>query len=503
MEGDGPGSVTWQQALAAAGQRRFRGVELSGLTDDSRDVTPGGVFIALRGLAADGHAHIGEAVSRGAALVVCEADVACGVPTCRVPSGREALSELADAWFGQPSRHLRVVGVTGTAGKTTTAWLTAAVLRAAGLSTGVLGTAGAVLADGQRRPMPWTTPPPMVLHGLLAEGRAQGLQAMVMEVSAQGSAQARVDHCAFDVAAVTNLSREHGEYFADAASYRAAKLRLFERLGRFGKPAAAVLNTTLLDLGAFRGACSVPRTEYGPGGAVEVTRAQLRGMDGTDLLLSLPGGEELRTRLPLPGRHNIENALCAVAVGCALGLPRQALADGLAAARPVPGRLQEIQRAPWRVIVDYAHTPAGLRGVLGFLRPITAGRLLLVMGARGGRDQGKRPLMGAVAAALCDEVILTSDRPDPEEPAAAAAPMLEAVSGVGVPARFVRDRWQALQMALSGRSAGDCVVVAGKGDEPWLNDAEGDLPGDDMTACRRALLEGRALPADPVSSLAR
>ena len=503
MEGHARESVSWQDVLAAAASRRWRGAEVSGLTDDSRVVTPGGVFVALRGIAADGHEHAGEALARGAALIVCESELPLDVPTCVVPSGRFALSALADAWFGQPSRRLRVVGITGTAGKTTTAWTMAGILRAAGLQAGVLGTAGAVLADGQRRPVSWTTPPPMVLHEILAEAVAQGLQAVVMEVSAQGIAQSRVDHCAFDVAALTNLSREHGEYFADATAYRDAKVRLFASLGGLGKAATAVLNTTVMDVDAFRRACAVPRIEYGPGGAVEAVRAQPRGMDGTDLLLLLPGGQDLRVRLPLPGRHNVENALCAVAAACALGLPPQAIADGVAAARPVPGRLQEVQRGPWRVVVDYAHTPAGLRGVLGFLRPITAGRLVLVMGARGGRDKGKRPLMGAVAAALCDEIVLTSDRPDPEEAAEAAEPMRAAVAAVGVPVRFERDRWQALLRAMAGCVAGDCVVVAGKGDETWLNDADGDLPGDDITACRRALLEARVRAAEEVGTLAR
>ncbi len=503
MEGKAGARVGWPEVLAAVASRRWRGEEVSGLTDDSRAVQRGGIFVALRGLASDGHAHAGEAVARGAALIVCEAELSVGVPTCRVGSGRGALSALADLWYGQPSRRLKVVGVTGTTGKTTTAWLTAGVLRAAGIGTGVLGTAGAVLADGQRRAVAWTTPPPMVLHGLLAEAVAQGLGAVVMEVSAQGIAQARVDDCAFDVAALTNLSREHGEYFADLESYRAAKVRLFAGLGAQGKAAVAVLNAGQPEVEVFRRACGVGRLEYGPGGDVEVLRMQGRGMEGSDLLVGLPGAEPLQVRLRLPGRHNVENALCAVAVGSALGLPREAIAAGLAGARGVPGRLQEIQRGPWRVVVDYAHTPAGLRGVLGFLRPITAGRLVLVMGARGGRDQGKRPLMGAVAAALCDEVILSADRPEPEDAEAAAGPMREAIAGVGVPVRFVRDRWQALQQALCGRVAGDCVVVVGKGDEPWQNDAEDDLPGDDVTACRQALLQARAAAPASVGTVAR
>ncbi len=503
MEGGGGERVGFGEVVAAAECRRWRGAAISGLTDDSRAVQAGGIFVALRGLRTDGHEHVGEAVARGAALIVCEAEVPFGVPSCRVAAGRAALSALADAWYGHPSRHLRVVGVTGTTGKTTTAWLTAGLLRAAGMATGVLGTAGAVLADGQRQAVAWTTPPPMVLHGLLADAVAQGLAAVVMEVSAQGIAQARVEDCAFDVAALTNLSREHGEYFADLESYRAAKVALFRGLGRQGKAARAVLNAALPDVGVFRAACAVPRVEYGSGGEVAALRMQARGMEGTDLVVGLPGGESVRARLPLPGRHNVENALCAVAVGSALGLGRQALAEGLEGARAVPGRLQEIQRGPWRVVVDYAHTPAGLRGVLGFLRPITAGHLVLVMGARGGRDQGKRPLMGAVAAALCDEVILTADRPDPEDAAEAAEPMLRAVAGVGVPVRFVRDRWQALQAVLGEREAGDCVVVAGKGDEPWLNDADGDLPGDDVAACRQALIQSRVAEAASVGSVAR
>lgn len=482
--------LDFSAVLAAVESRRFRDTALSGITDDSRAVTPGAIFVALKGHADDGHRHVQEAVARGARLVVCEHEVPAAVPTCPVRSGRDALSELAAAWYCHPSRRLRLVGITGTAGKTTTTWLTAAVLRAAGVPTGVVGTAGANLGGGHQS-LRWTTPPPPILHGLLAAAVADGLKALVIEASAQGIAQARVADCTFAAAAITNLSREHGEYFADAQAYRQAKLRLFQQLGTQPVAGAAVLNAALSGIECFRAATrAVLRVEYGPGGDVRVVRQQSRGMDGTDLLVVLPGDREpLPVHLGLPGRHNVENALCAAAIGYALDLPRRALAEGLAAVRSVPGRLQEVRRLPWRVVVDYAHTPAELRGLLGLLRSVTAGRLVLVMGARGGRDRGKRPLMAAVAAAFCDEVVLTSDRPAGEDPQAAVEPMRRVIEDIGVPARVDLDRWRALETAFAGRQPGDCVVVAGKGDEPWAGDSE-MCPGEDDVGAAEALLSG-------------
>jgi UDP-N-acetylmuramoyl-L-alanyl-D-glutamate--2,6-diaminopimelate ligase len=493
--GGGLPAPSWAAVVDAVERHAWDGGPLAGVTDDSRQVRPGAVFVARAGFRTDGHAFVAEAASRGAAFVVSEREVDSPLPVCRVPDGRRAISTLADAWYGHPSRHLRLVGITGTNGKTTAAWLTASVLRAAGLSTTVVGTAG--LASGARPTahLPWTTPPPVELHGLLASAVVHGQAAAVLEVSAQALSQGRVADCAFDAAALTNLSLEHGEYYADAAAYAEAKAELFRLLGGRNKPARGILPADLPAADLFRRACRVPRIEYGPGAAVDAISARPAGLSGTDLVLRLPGDGHgggspatVALRLRLPGRHNVENALCAAALGCALSIAPEVVAQGLAALRQVPGRLRHVRRRPVRVVVDYAHNPAGLRAVLGLLRSATPGRLVLVMGARGGRDTGKRPLMGAVAASFCDRILLTSDRPAGEDPAEAAEPMRAAAAAIGVPVELEVDRLRALERGLRDLRPGDCLVALGKGEEPWdADDAAGGEGLDDMVALRRLL----------------
>lgn len=482
-----PDHVPWPLAMLAAERRVWNGLRLTGLTDDSRSVRPGYVFVARRGLSLDGHAFVAEAAARGAALLVAEREVAVPLPCCLIPDGRRGLSRLAAAWFGHPSRRLLVAGVTGTNGKTTTTWWLAAILRAAGLPACLLGTAGAVLGHRRRR-LAWTTPPPVDLQRLLAEALGAGARAAVLEVSAQALSQHRVDDCAFDAAGITNLSREHGECYPDASAYRDAKLELFRLLERQGKRGQAVLNAGLVDLELFRRACgTVPVSTYGAGGDVEALGVRTGAATAIDLRLpGAPGA--VPVRLHVPGGYNVDNALCAAALAIALGVPADAVTAGLSRLRSVPGRLQTIRRRPFRVIVDYAHNPAGLRALLGYLRPLVAGRLMLVIGARGGRERGKRELMGAVAAAFCDHVTLTADRPAGEDPLEAVRPMRQAVSDIGVPVDCEPDRRLALEGALERARAGDCIVVAGKGDEPWGED-DSSTPGDnnDIAVLRRLL----------------
>jgi UDP-N-acetylmuramoyl-L-alanyl-D-glutamate--2,6-diaminopimelate ligase len=481
-------SVPWRALLGAASRRAWNGTPLAGLSEDSREVGPGWIFVAHGGQQTDGHRYIADAAAAGAALVVCERPQPCPVPICVVGDARAALSELAAAWFRNPARHMRLIGVTGTNGKTSTAALTAAVLSAAGFHPCTIGTLGVRLRDQTLRELPWTTPPPVQLHGALAEALAAGADSCVMEVSAQAVSQNRVADCPFEVAAITNLSREHFEYYADRDAYVQAKADLFRHLARRpGRPGIGVLNRRLEDLATFRKACPGPTVEYGPGGDIEVVSTQPRALAGTDIAVRWPGrAAPVGMRVRLPGDHNVENAVCAAAVAAALDLPPSAAAAGVAAVHSVAGRLEQVVRRPVRVIVDYAHNPAGLRALLQLLRRSTRGRLLVVMGARGGRDPGKRPLMGAIVAAFADQVVLTSDRPAPEDPAGAAEPMRRAVHDCGVPVRFVRDRLEAFQEALAGRSPGDCVVAVGKGRERWIGDsATAGL--DDVSAFRLVL----------------
>jgi UDP-N-acetylmuramoyl-L-alanyl-D-glutamate--2,6-diaminopimelate ligase len=497
--------VPWETVVAAVAAHRFDGRPLTGITEDSRQVTAGSVFVARRGRTHDGHAFARRASAAGAALIVAEALCDAPTPQCVVPSAPAALSQLAALWNGEPARGLRLVGITGTNGKTTSAHLTAAVLQAAGISVFQLGTLG-IWVEGARvsRHLLWTTPPAPVLHAQLAEMRAAGATAGVLEVSAQALDQRRVDDCPFEVAAVTGVSREHGEYFADQEAYRAAKRRLFSSERPAGPPAWSVVHTSIEADPTWNAHLPRRRLTYGPGAAdVRAVGFVSRGLDGGSLEVDVRHGRRhhrMQAALALPGVHNVDNALCAVAVGLAMGVTPAAIVRGIESVPSVPGRLQHIVREPFRVLVDYAHNPAGLRAALSTVRRVTPGRLFLVMGARGERDRGKRPLMAAVAAALCDGVVLTSDQPAGEDPEAAAEPMRLTAADCGIPVRFIRNRREALETALSELRAGDSLIVAGKGDEEWRGDGE-EAPGTTDISVLQALLrkgatqEGIASPA--------
>lgn len=494
--------VTWQAVQAAVAAHRFEGSPLSGVTEDSRAVVPGAVFVARPGRTWDGHRFAGAAAAAGAALLVVERPCPSPLPQCVIPSAGSALSRLAALWHGEPARALRLVGVTGTNGKTTVARLTAAVLEAGGVPASSLGTLG-VWVRGERvqAHLPWTTPPAPVLHGHLAAMRASGVAACVLEVSAQALDQRRVDDCPFEVAAVTSIAREHGEYFVNQEAYHAAKLRLFGADRPAGPPAWSVVNEDLRGFvePALRGRDGQsPRyLTYGwSAGSVRVDAWTSHGLEGSDLALSVLAGRRRRRltlRLGLSGAHNVENALCAFAIGHALGLAPAAILRGLEAVTSVPGRLQHVCRTPYQVIVDYAHNPAGLRATLATVRGVTRGRLCLVLGARGGRDTGKRPLMGAVAAALCDRVVVTSDQPASEDPEEAALTMRRAAADCGAPVEFYRSRLEALRAAVADLRPGDTLLVVGKGDEPWQGDGE---PGPGTTDA--GVLEGLLPLASPV-----
>lgn len=481
--------AAWPEVLQAAERRSWRGEALRGLGEDSRRVGPAWLFVAVPGTRTDGHAFVRAAVAAGARLVVGERPCTDAVPCCVVPDARRALSALAAAWFGRPARRLRLVGITGTNGKTTAAHFAGSVLAASGHRPCTVGTLGAEYAGRPLGDGHWTTPPPVELHGTLARALEAGADAGVLEVSVQAISQSRVADCPFEAAAITTLARDHRELYPDHASYVAAKAELFRSLD---PGAASVLNRGLPEFPMLRAACPGRVLTFGPGGDVEAVQVCGHGLHGSDLRLRLPGcASPLGVRVRLPGPHNVDNALCAAALGAALHLPAEAIVAGLQALASVPGRLEVLAHRPCRVVVDYAHNPAGLRTLLRLLREGTPGRLVLVLGPRGERDPGKRPLMGAVAAALADEVVVTSDRPAGEDAAEAGRAVCEAVRDAGVPVRFVGDRLEALAAALRGRRAGDCVVAVGKGREPW----EGDSAAaglDDVRALRGLL---RDVPA--------
>jgi UDP-N-acetylmuramoyl-L-alanyl-D-glutamate--2,6-diaminopimelate ligase len=499
-----PRVVAMATLLEALPEREVRGIlppAVRGLTDDSRRVTAGACFVAVRGLRVDGHRFIGQAVERGAGAIVAEApDPLPGGTVGRVlvPDTRRALPRLADAYFGHPSRALTVVGVTGTNGKTTTAYLSEGLLRARGLETGLLGTIEYVIR-GRAREAGQTTPEALELQGLLAEMVAAGVGGVAMEVSSHALELRRADGVAFDVAVFTNLTQDHLDFHGTMERYAAAKARLFfELLPEGGKPGAtAVLNADdpVGARWAARLGGRVLTFGLGAGHAVH-PHAVESGADGIRLDARTPVGP-VRVDSPLIGEHNVMNLLGAIGVGVALGLAPEAIGPALAAVRAVPGRFERVEAGQdFLVVVDYAHTPDALRRVLETARRLTRGRLGVVFGAGGDRDRGKRPLMGQVAAALADRIWLTSDNPRSEEPAAIIA---EVAAGVVPPPRegYTEhpDRREAIREALDWARCGDTVVIAGKGHETYQIVAGRVIPFDDRLVARECL-RARARGAD-------
>ena len=471
-----------------------------GIAYDSRAVVPGQIFVALKGRHADGAAYAAQAAAAGASAVVAE-DAAGGastIPWIVVPNARLALARLAAEYFEHPSRDLRVVGITGTNGKTTTAYLVAGIFEAAGTRCGMIGTVeyrvGATAVPATR-----TTPEAPELQGLLRRMRDEGCGACAMEVSSHALALRRADAIRFAGAVFTNLTRDHLDFHESMEDYFAAKRRLFEMAG---PDAPAVVNAddprgaTLLELAGRA-------VSYGLARTADVSPGPLHfSLEGLSFEIRCPQGT-VRVRSRLVGKPNVYNILAAVGVTAAMGVPIEAIEEGLRNLSGVPGRF-EVVSSPTddiTVVVDYAHTDDALRNLLETARPM-AQRLVTVFGAGGDRDRTKRPLMGLVAARLSDVVVITSDNPRSEDPAR----IIEEVMRGAEPeirqsqARVltVVDRAEAIRTAVRDAAAGDLVLVAGKGHEKYQEIGGVSHPFDDVTMARAALAD-RRVPRTRVS----
>lgn len=482
-------------------------VEISAVAYDSRAVRHGALFAALPGGRADGHDFVPQAVERGAAAVLAErATPRVDVPQLLVPHARAALA-LSAAWFNDfPSRRLGVVGVTGTDGKTTTSFLLRAMLEACGLPTGLLGTievvAGGRVIGGGRQ----TTPEAPELQAALAAMLAAGDRFAVIESTSHGLAQERVGEVAYDVAVLTNVTHEHLEFHGTLEAYRAAKRRLFERLAvgaanpekGWGKWAIVNIDDPVAqDFAAAARRAGAQVLSYGTSAAADVRATQIEESSKGLSLTVRTARYEAAVRLRLAGRFNAHNALAAAAVGEALQLPPERLAQGLESLAAVPGRMQRVEAGqPFTVVVDYAHTSESLAKVLDNLAPLAAaggGGLIAVFGSAGERDTQKRPMMGRVAAERCRLLVLTDEDPRGEDreqildEIARGAEQLGRRRGQDL--LLIADRQQAIASALEQARPGDVVVLSGKGHERTIEMADGALPWDETAAARRALAE--------------
>lgn len=431
---------------------------------DSRQCRPGDVFIALRGTRTSGCAYVPQAIAAGAAAVLTDRLLAdCPVPVCRVKEVNAAGARLCQALAGNPSSRLKVVGITGTNGKTTTSYLVASILNSAGHRTGIIGTLGYFDGDEVTRAR-WTTPPAHILAPTLARLEANGCTHAAMEVSSHALSLERVAGVEFDTACVTNVSHDHLDFHGSRADYRRAKRRLFEHLAPEG---FAIVNADDPVALAYLDHVDGPCLTVGIDAPAEITATPLEQCRSEQTFLLSLGDEAIPVRTSLIGRHNMYNCLCAAAVGFAHGIDLRTIVRGLEAIDRLPGRLERLECGqPFGVFVDYAHTPDALTRVLGTLRQVTRGRLICVFGAGGDRDRTKRPWMGQAVERAADLAVVTSDNPRSEDPNEIMAEILHGIRRTDR-AQAIVDRAEAIHYALSQARAGDCVLIAGKGHEDY------------------------------------
>ncbi|MGH9451724.1 MAG: UDP-N-acetylmuramoyl-L-alanyl-D-glutamate--2,6-diaminopimelate ligase [Terriglobia bacterium] len=464
--------------------------EIHGLAYDSRQASSGYLFFAVEGERVDGHRFIDAVMRAGAAGVVSERPAPDGFPGVwiKVRKIRRALAELSSVFYGHPDSRLKLVGITGTNGKTTTAFLLDSIFRAAGMKTGLFGTIEYRL-DGSTVAAIHTTPEALDLIGYLAELVGAGCEAAVMEASSHALAQERVWGFHFAAAIFTNLTEDHLDYHKDMETYFAAKRRLFEGEGA-PPPELGVIN---LDdpWGERLQRVAQPRQiTYGVDSNAQVkARHFSQGSDGIRAVVTgLDGKFEIAS--PLMGRANLENVLAAVAAAQGLGIPVENIQQGIAALQQVPGRFERVNEGqPFIVLVDYAHTHDALRNALKIARELTRERLILVFGCGGDRDRAKRPLMGEVAGALSDVVVLTSDNPRSEDPILIMNDAMVGLQKSGKAYRAQVDREKGIREALEQAREGDVVLIAGKGHETYQVLNNRTIPFDDREVARRVLRE--------------
>ena len=508
------------EILGALEEVELRGggeqIEIDSISDDSRRVGPGTLFVALRGERFDGHDFLEAVVEAGAAAVMVDRkwDGKLAVPTLVVEDTRRILGSLGSVFYRRPSEEMKIIGITGTNGKTTTTYLLESVCLAGGWKTGVIGTVE-YRWGSRREKAANTTPDGLVLQRILREMADDGVEVVILEVSSHGLAMGRVDGVRFDVGIFTNLSQDHLDFHETMDAYRAAKALLFTKylpLSKLkaGKSAVAVINAEDQEgralLRSLEQDGEVPVIGHGIETTEEVVlrgKVIQEGIEGVVLSIRRGEKEELEVRSQMPGRFNAENIMGVVATARALNIEVEAIARGLAGSRGVPGRMEPVvgEFGGPSVFVDYAHTPDALERALAALRPLTRGNLWVVFGCGGDRDRSKRPLMGAVAARGADRMVLTSDNPRREEPAVIIDAIEEGVREVLSGQEMDREghwarkleRSEAICDAIGRAEENDVILIAGKGHETYQEINGVRIDFDDRLVAGEALNQRRRL----------
>lgn len=491
------------EPLRASERQGNLDVAVTALTDDSRAVKPGSVFVAVKGERVDGHAFVGKAVEAGAVALVLQKGLnvtaAPSVPVVRVDDSRRVLGVLAGRFYREPASRLCMVGVTGTNGKTTVTYLCKGVLETAGRRVGLIGTVAYQIGD-ERLPAAHTTPGAVELQALLARMVDAGMNAAVMEVSSHALAMDRTAGCEFDVAIFTNLTQDHLDFHTDMDGYFQAKLRLFADLdpaGRKLRPKRAIVNIDDARGARVCGASRVPVWTYAIQKPADIRAENVRlALSGTRFTAATPHGKfPIESRLV--GEHNVYNILAAIGVGLHEGLSPEIIQRGITSVVNVPGRFERVEAGQdFTVVVDYAHTDDALLRLLTAAQALKTGRIITVFGCGGDRDRGKRPKMGRVAARFSDVVFLTSDNPRSEDPAAILREIevgvREALTEKRIRYEVIADRRAAIEAAVREAKSGDTVLIAGKGHEDYQIVGSARLHFDDREVARAALAARRA-----------
>lgn len=475
-----------RQALRTLQVQRHQDLVIDGLATHSAEVRPGNLFFAVPGTRDDGAGYAAHAVARGAVAVIASRPLDVPVPVYVVPDVRIAVADVATLYYRQPSRALPVIGVTGTNGKTSTTHLIRSCMESARWKVGLLGTI-AYEFDGRRLPASNTTPDATRLQGYLREMADRCLDACVLEVSSHALSQHRVRGVEFRAGVFLNLSQDHLDYHGDMRSYAKAKAKLFEMMPRGGSacinmddPAGRLMREAM--------APGVELITFGCNRDAMIRVERLRPtLQGTRFEITLPHGR-VDLNLPLPGLHNVQNALAAAAASVAVGLSDLTIAQALESATPVRGRLQRVGgRHPVRIFVDYAHTPDALEKVCTTLADLSKGRLLVVFGCGGDRDPTKRPLMARAVSRFADVAYMTSDNPRSEDPERILDDVERGVGDVACAYYRIADRTRAIQQAIRDARPGDTVLIAGKGHETYQLMRDSVVPFDDAQVATEAL----------------
>ncbi len=463
--------------------------EIAAITSNSRQKVEQGLFFCIPGARFDAHDFAAQAVENGCVALVVERYLPLDVVQVRVSNARAAMARMAEAFYGFPASHMRLIGITGTKGKTTTSFMLKSILEQSGLKVGLIGTTGNLI--GQRRlPSNLTTPDPIDLQRDLRLMADEGVQVVVMEVSAHALDMHRLDGMTFEVGCYTNLSQDHLDYFHTMENYFACKKTFFTS----GMTKNAALNADEETTASILRDIAIPHLTYGIAAEADLFARNIEiNENGVSFVLQLQGMHTLPVNLRMTGMFNVYNAIAAASCAMILGISEQDIKAGLEAIASVPGRIEMLPTGtPYKVILDYAHAPDALRNILETCREFTKGRLIALFGCGGDRDKGKRPMMGQIGGELADLCVLTSDNPRTENPMDILAQIENGIRDTGKPYVVIENRREAIRYALSIAREGDVLVLCGKGHETYQETMGVKRPFNEKTVVRELLDEMRA-----------